>query len=76
MHPSADLSSLLLNVMKPLAMHSPVQIASLAIFDLKKVDMPHATPKGRAENEFGQPASKMLAKIELNDRLATRSGAI
>jgi hypothetical protein len=57
-------------------MRLPVQMANLAIFDLKKVDIPHTTPKGRAENEFGQSVPKMLARIELNDRLATRSGAI
>ena len=32
-YPSADLSSSLLSVTKPLAMHSPVQMANLAIFD-------------------------------------------
>jgi hypothetical protein len=36
-HLSADLSSPLLSVTKPLAMHSPVQIADLAIFDYHKL---------------------------------------
>jgi hypothetical protein len=36
-HLSADLSSPLLSVTKPLAMHSPVQIANLPIFDYHRL---------------------------------------